>query len=149
VGKAEAARRAGFQKSRAKITACELMKHPEVQKEIERRLAKKLARTSITSDTVLDELLDIIEACKEAGAGAWQMTARLKAAELLGKHLKMFSDRVEVGLDDELMSRLLEGRKRAGVLRPEEVHAQLIRAKLPPPVIEAEEITQSEESSVN
>jgi phage terminase small subunit len=115
-GKEEAARRAGFSRNRAAITACELMKNPEVQREIERRLTKKLDKLETTQESVLQELHAIIEAAKEAGAGHWQMQARLKATELLGKYLKMFTEKVEVGPSDALMELLLEGRKRAGLV---------------------------------
>lgn len=144
MGKTEAARAAGFSKSRAAITACELMKNPEVQNEIKRRLEKRIDLADVNPETVIEELLSVIEACKQAGAGAWQMTARLKAIELLGKHLRMFSERVEVGVDGELMERLMEGRRRAGVLRPEELKAEMVRAQLP-----AAKVIEVEEESVN
>jgi len=130
-GKAEAARRAGYKRNRAAITACELLKNPEIQTEIERNLSKKFDQSELNTDTVKKWLVDIYEAATAAGSGSWQMTARLKAAELLGKHLKMFSDRVEVGLDDALMEKLLDGRKRAGVVDAHELKADIIRAKLP------------------
>jgi len=122
VGKAEAARKAGFSKNRAHKTACDLMKHPEVQREIERKLTKRLEKVETTQESVLQELHSIIEAAKEAGAGHWQMQARLKAAELIGKHLKMWTEKLEVGPSPALMEMLLEGRKRAGLpsaLEPE------------------------------
>lgn len=118
VGKEEAARRAGFSTKRAAITACELWKNPEIQREIDRKLSKKLDKLETTQESVLRELHAIIEAAKEAGAGHWQMQARLKATELLGKHLKMFTEKVEVGPNDALMELLLEGRKRAGMATP-------------------------------
>jgi hypothetical protein len=115
-GKAQAARKAGYSSARAQIRACELMKNPEVQREIERQMMKRMERIEVTQDSVLRELSEIIEAAKAAGAGAWQMTARLKAVEMQGRFLKMFTDRVEVGPNDALMELLLEGRKRAGLV---------------------------------
>jgi hypothetical protein len=122
IGKEEAARRAGYSKYRAQVTACELMKNPEIQREIERKLNKRLDKLEVTQESVLKELQAIIEAAKEAGAGHWQMQARLKATELLGKHLKMFSDKIEVGPTDALMELLLEGRKRAGLAATPVIH---------------------------
>lgn len=115
-GKAEAARKAGYKADRAQITACELMKHPEILREIERRTTKTLSSVSLTKDTVLADLEYVIEACKRAGPANWTMQNILKATELRGKILKLFVDRVEHGADDELMQILLEGRKRAAVL---------------------------------
>lgn len=44
IRKAAAARKAGYSKDRAEITAIELMKNPEVKREIERRLTKRLGQ---------------------------------------------------------------------------------------------------------
>jgi phage terminase small subunit len=123
IGKAEAAAKAGFSRKRAGVTACELMKDPEVQAEINRKLNHRLDAIAgkdsrgkkVDQAAVLQELQDIIDAARMAGSGAWQMTARLKAVELQGKFLKMFTDKVEIGVDDALMEKLLEGRKRAGL----------------------------------
>jgi phage terminase small subunit len=126
ISKAEAVRRAGYAAGRAKITASELSKDPEIQAEIERRL-KKIAiatRVPLSAESVLIDLDDIDETCKRAGAGAWQVATRVKIAELKGKYLKMFTDRVEVGVDDALIEKLLEGRKRAGIDSPKVIDAQ-------------------------
>lgn len=118
-GKAEAARKAGFSKPRAEITACELMKNPEVQREIERQMTKRLEKfevtKQVTQESVLRELQAIVEAATAAGAGSWQLNSRLKAVELQGKFLKMWTEKLEVGPNDALMELLLEGRKRAGI----------------------------------
>ena len=124
-GKTEAARRAGFSKDRAQITACELMKNPEIQREIDRKLSRRLERVKLTEQTVLDELQLITDAAKEAGAGHWQMQARLKATEMLGKYLKMWTEKVEIGIDDALIEKLREGRQRVGI---ETVNAPLLPA---------------------
>jgi hypothetical protein len=126
IGKAEAAAKAGFSRKRAGVTACELMKDPEVSAEISRKMNQRLEAIAgknpegkkLDQDAVLKELQDIIEACRTAGAGAWQMTARLKAVELQGKFLKMFTEKIEHGFDDTIMDLLREGRKRAGLRQP-------------------------------
>ena len=61
----------------------------------------------------------IIEAAKEAGAGAWQMTARLKAVELQGKFLKMWTEKIELGLDDKIIERLQQSRRKPDESKPE------------------------------
>src|SRR5262249_9403218 len=122
--KAEAARRAGCSVKRAKSSAWEWFRNPEVKLEIDRQLAQKtegrievLAKTSekLTPEDVIRELDSIEETCKLAGAGAWQVATRVKVAELKGKWLKMWTDKIEVGPNDALMELLLEGRKRAGL----------------------------------
>lgn len=41
------------------------------------------------------------------------MADKLRALEMLAKYLGMFTDKVEITADDDLMARLVEGRKRA------------------------------------
>lgn len=48
-----------------------------------------------------------------AAVVSFEPFAVLKAAELAGKHLKMFTDKVEFGADDELLRVLNAGRQRA------------------------------------
>ena len=112
-GQAQAAIRAGFSERRAKETACELMKDPQVKAAIEQKLNKKFEKLELTTNLVIAELDEIRDAAVDAGAGAWQSAARLKVAELKGKYLGMFKDKLEIGLDEELIKRLEQGRKRA------------------------------------
>src|SRR6267143_1001888 len=112
-GQAQAAIRAGFSPKRAKETACELMKDPEIKAAIERKLEKRFEKLEITTNHVLAELDGIRDAAIEAGSGAWQSATRVKVAELKGRYLGMFKDKVEIGLDEELIKRLEQGRKRS------------------------------------
>jgi phage terminase small subunit len=123
----EAVRKAGYSADRAQITGCELVKNVEIQREIGRLMNARLAKVSLTSDDVVAELQAISTMAKTAGSGHWQAQARLKAAELLGKHLGMWKDKVEIGLDDDLIQRLEAARKRAGLLQePKELPAEII-----------------------
>jgi hypothetical protein len=79
------------------------------------RRPKRLEKLEINQNLVLVGILQTIEKAIAAGSGAWQMTTLPKAYELLGKHLKMFTDKVELGLDDALIERLTAGRLRAGI----------------------------------
>jgi phage terminase small subunit len=110
-----AAVRAGFSEKQARETASELLKDPEIKAAIEHQLMKRLEKIEINEKNVLLDILAARERCIEAGAGAWQTTGRLKCDELLGKYLKMWVERVEVGLEEELIQRLTAGRKRAGL----------------------------------
>ena len=114
-----AAVRAGFSEKRAKETASELLKDPEVKAAIEQKLTSKLEKVEVNEKLVLTGLLRTIERCIEAGSGAWQTAGILKAYELLGRHLKMFSDKLEVDLGTEIMEALAAGRKRAGLAAPQ------------------------------
>ena len=122
LGQADAARKAGCGE-RAKITASEWMRDSEVKMEIQRRLANKLGRVEgeitakreLTPESVIQDLDAIAEMCHTAGAGAWQAATLVKIAELKGKYLKMFTERIEFGVDEKLIARLEAGRKRAGL----------------------------------
>lgn len=48
-----------------------------------------------------------------------KLTDKTKALEQLGRHLKMFTDKVEVSASDELIAKLMEGRKRAAARKSE------------------------------
>jgi phage terminase small subunit len=121
-GQAEAARKAGCSYKRAKQTAHDWMRDPEVKREIDRQLVLKVDRVDViakceklTPERVIQDLEQIEEMCKMAGPGAWQASTLVKIAELKGKYLKMWTDKVEVGPTEALMELLLEGRKRAGL----------------------------------
>jgi phage terminase small subunit len=123
LGQADAARKAGFSVKRAKITAHELMRNPDVKREIDRQLANKFqvietkAKTGeVTRESLCQECDEVIEQCTAAGAGAWQMQSRLKAIELKAKLHGLMTEKVEFGLDEKLMELLEAGRKRAGLI---------------------------------
>lgn len=42
---------------------------------------------------------------------------KLKGLELVGKHLKLFTEKIELSVDDELLARLAAGRRRLAELR--------------------------------
>ena len=114
-GQAQAAIRAGFSPKRAKETACELMKDPQIKVAIERKLTSKFETVQVDQKLVVTGLLRTIERCIDAGSGAWQTAGVLKAYELLGRHLKMFTEKLEIDLSDRIMEALAAGRKRAGL----------------------------------
>ena len=119
----EVAAKAGYSVKRAKQAGYELMQDPDVNREIQRQLANKYDRVEVlakkeklTPEQVIQDLEAIEEMCKTAGPGAWQAATLVKVAELKGKYLKMWTEKVEVGPTEQLMELLLEGRKRAGLL---------------------------------
>ena len=110
-----AAVRAGFSEKRARETASELLKDPEIKAAIEHQLIKRLEKIEVTEKTVLTDILAIRERCTEAGSGQWSLSLRLKCNELLGRKLGLWKDKIELGLDEALIERLEAGRKRAGL----------------------------------
>lgn len=106
-----AALTAGYsQKTAAKIGSENLIK-PEIQKAISLAQQKRSERTEITQDYVLSTIQQTIERCKQAepvfnkdgeetGEYKFDSNAVLKGCDLLGKHLGMFKDKVELSGPD-------------------------------------------------
>lgn len=93
---ADAARRAGFAGAHVRKTAHELMQKPEVQAAIGAAQAKRAARVEDSQDEVLRDLRRIGQMAEARG----DFGPALRAAELRGKHLGMFRERVEhTGVD--------------------------------------------------
>ena len=76
-------------------TAAELMNHPLVREEIEKRYEQRQKKSEITADYLLNKLLAII------GAEEEEKTAdRLRAIELAGKAIALWKERQEVSGPD-------------------------------------------------
>ena len=87
----KAAIKAGYSEKTAEQIGYQLLNKTSVAQAIEKSKRKRELRTDITADRVLHELADI-GFDKEAE----RTTDRLKALELMGKHLAMFTDKVNV-----------------------------------------------------
>lgn len=105
----QAAIRAGYSQKTAYSQGQRLLKDVEVGRAIEKAKQEQLKRTQITADYVLSSIRDTIERCKQAepvynregeetGEYKFESFAVLKGCELLGKHLKLFTDKVEVDM---------------------------------------------------
>lgn len=100
--------RAGFSKkaTTAGVEGHKLLKNPKVKQriqELQQRVAKK---NEITAEWVLGKIKETIERCSQAEpvldkegnpTGEWKFehSGVLKGTEQLGKHLKLFTDKVE------------------------------------------------------
>ncbi len=98
----EAARRAGYKGSDTTLssTGAENMTKPAIRAEIDRRLAKAMSGADITVENVLRRLSVIGEKALDDRKYA----PAAKCAELHGKYLKMFTDRIEHVQDVEDMT---------------------------------------------
>lgn len=112
----EAAIKAGFSKKNADSIAARLVKRPAVKAAIEAAMAARAERTKITADYVLENLTEIVERCMqrapvmvrmgrhlvqmtdEEGRHVWKFDAAgsTTALGLIGRHLGMFNDKLEV-----------------------------------------------------
>lgn len=115
----QAAIRAGYSAHTAKEIASELMAKEHVQERIQELMSQRAARTRIDADYVLTTIHETIERCRQAepvrdkegnetGQFQFEHGAVLKGAELLGKHLKLFTEKHEHsgGLEIKQMGRI-------------------------------------------
>lgn len=113
----QAAIRAGYSKKTAGQIGDENLRKPEISAALQEAMDKRAQRTEITADYVLSNLAQIVERTMqrapvmvgrgedrtqlkdEEGRDVWEFNANgaNKALELLGKHLKLFTDKVEHG----------------------------------------------------
>ena len=83
---------AGYAESGAHVEGCRLLKNPKVRKAIDAGQERDAAALQITREWVLERLrLEASGELEDSSAGA-----RIKATELLGKHLGMFTEKHQI-----------------------------------------------------
>lgn len=101
----DAARKAGYSKKTANRIASENLTKLVIHNEIQRLLKKRSEKLEIKAEDVLLDILDTRSTCKNNMLKTDNMgndiidgaavTGRNKANELLGKHLKLFTEKME------------------------------------------------------
>lgn len=116
----QAAIRAGYSPRSARFHAAHLLHNDEINKAIQRELKGHVEKLQIDAETVVRGILDSIQTAQAAGTGAWQLQAIQRGWELLGKHLGMFKDKIDVNADNQIIAALHAGRRRAAGLAGED-----------------------------
>lgn len=112
----QAATRAGYSPDTARQIGSENLSKPDIQEAIGIAMTERAKRTQITSDYVLQKIRETVERCSQAEmvkgqfglpvmipvgegevAAAYRFDSNgvLKGCELLGKHLKLFTEKHE------------------------------------------------------
>lgn len=102
-------KRAGYtaKGNSAEVNAGRLLRNAQVASAVQSAMDERAQRTQIDADYVLNTIRDTVERCRQAkqatddegntvGEFRFDAQAVLKGCELLGKHLKLFTDKVEV-----------------------------------------------------
>lgn len=102
----QAAIKAGYSEKTAYSIGHENLKKDEIKKEIDKKMSETAKKLGITQEKVLEALWSNSERCRQAEAvfdkegeftGEYRFDASgsNKALELIGRHLKMFTDKIE------------------------------------------------------
>ena len=100
-----AAERCGYSSNGAGSISVQIMARPQIKAAVAACLALRAKRAEITADYVLEVIRETVERCRQAepvkdregkptGEFKFDSQAVLKGAELLGKHLAMFTEKV-------------------------------------------------------
>lgn len=103
---AKAAERAGYSTNTASDSGNKIMNNPKVRDAIAQRLAMPLDRFNLTPEKIIEDLVVMRDRAMQShpvkdtngrflGEWTYDPKTALKAVELMGKYLKMFSDRIE------------------------------------------------------
>lgn len=88
----QAAIRAGYSEKTAEQYSYQLLQKPLVRDAVNKSVEKIARKVEISAEDVLQSIKEIRDDAKAAD----KYSEALKANELLGKHLKLFTDKVEV-----------------------------------------------------
>ena len=90
-----AVQRAGYKNQNPNRLATDLLHHPLIRQEIEKRMEERRERNVLSADYIINKLIDITENTEKGNP-----QAALRALELLGKTLSLFKDRQEISGPD-------------------------------------------------
>lgn len=115
--------RAGYSEKTANEQASRLLAKVNVAARVQELMNGRAKRNELTADKVLNDIEEVRLRCSQGvevldkfgqPTGVWKFdsNAALKASELQGKHLKLFTDKVEHSFEKGLAEKLANARKR-------------------------------------
>jgi len=111
----QAAIRAGYSENTARAIGAENLTKPDIAAALSLAINARAAKVDISAEYVLQTIKNTIERCAQAepvldregvptGEYKFDSTAVLKGSELLGKYLKLFTDKIDHSSTDGTMS---------------------------------------------
>ena len=86
-----AARRAGYSPKSARSIGCRLLKAPEIQRKVAKAMEQEVNDASLRREQVIQELRAVaFGKASDASGAELKVAQKLRALELLGKHLGLF-----------------------------------------------------------
>lgn len=92
----QAAIRAGYSEKRGRQTGHDLLQKPHIQQAISGAVSRMVTKIERRTGVSVERLLADIDRVGSAAEIEGKYSDALKAYELLGKHLKMFTDKLEL-----------------------------------------------------
>lgn len=129
----QAAIRAGYSEKTAGAIGDENLKKPEIAQALKIAMEKRAERTEITADYVLNGIKELVERCiqaepvrdaegKPTGEYKFEAAPALRGYELLGRHLGLFPNKMDVTVKDEISAILESVRRRNAPAQAERKH---------------------------
>lgn len=101
----QAAIRAGYSAKTAEVQASKLLRNPKVSEYLQSLMDKRAKKVELTAEDVLKDIMDTRDTCRDLmvrftddgeRVDMAALNGRNKANELLGKHLRLFTEKMEV-----------------------------------------------------
>lgn len=114
---------AGYSEKTADVIASENLTKPKIVQEIDKKMSGIMSKIDIDSEYILGSLKKVAERCMQAeqvvskdgepmGEYRFDASGANKSLELLGRNLKLFTDKIEINDSSDITERLTRGRAR-------------------------------------
>jgi len=119
----QAAIRAGYSAKTANEQASRLLANVNIKAHVQAAMDKRSQETGIDAKYVVQGIVKLIDRCEQAvpvldnegsptGEFRFEGNTAMRGYELLGKHLKLFTDKVEIDVGETLAEKIKAARER-------------------------------------